>query len=424
MILMTTGDLTQIYTDKLAQLKSRFPFMSSLRDEALNNFSLLGLPTKKTDSWKYSRVENRLPDSINLEKGDLEVSLPPEVYIMPGAERIVLVDGVLNPGLSDFSDTLDYQIQTEGEFSAVDLKLDPKDLFDNYSAVIAPAIHTLTFKKKTTRAAPIQIIHLTTGGRNTSSTRIKITAQERSQASVIETFYGFTNSTEVACTTIDVEKEALLNHIKVQKSGEEFNHIGKLSSTIHRDAVFHTFTLSLGGGLVRNHIKVDMVEQGADAHVHGLYALKNEEKSDNFSEIHHNSSQTTSSQLFKGILGDKSRGVFTGKVFIHRDAQQVSANQLNKNLLLSNQARIDTRPQLEVYADDVKCAHGATIGQLSQEEIFYLESRGIPKDQAYEMLMHAFSEDALMKVRDGEIKKYLSHLLNSQFEGTSLETNK
>ena len=155
--------------------------------------------------------------------------------------------------------------------------------------------------------------------------------------------------------------------------------------------------------------------------MNGLYALRDEKKSDNYTEIHHNASNTTSGQLFKGILANKSRGVFTGRIFIHREAQQVDANQLNKNLLLSKEARIDTRPQLEVYADDVKCAHGATIGQLNEEELFYLQARGIPKQEAYEILMAAFSEDALMKVNDDGTKLWLTSFLESHFDNLRKE---
>jgi Fe-S cluster assembly protein SufD len=150
--------------------------------------------------------------------------------------------------------------------------------------------------------------------------------------------------------------------------------------------------------------------------VNGLYALNKLEHSDIFSVIHHNAPHTNSDQLFKGILADESHGAFTGKIIIAKDAQLVNSNQLNKNLMLSRKAHISTRPQLLVAADDVKCAHGATIGQLSPDEEFYLESRGINKDKAKKMLCHGFAMDVLFLIENLKIQAVAAQLLNESFE--------
>jgi Fe-S cluster assembly protein SufD len=417
---MTTSDLNGLYSEELQKLASSGQHLKSAKAQALSHFQELGLPTKKLDSWKYSRIEKRLPAKVLLNT-KIETTLAGDL-VLPGAELIVLVNGNYSSELSKHSDKLTYQYLTDENSAFEELQVDSLDVFDNANLIMSEGTHTFTLKNDEALEKPVQIIHLSEGEQeSTIVSRVHIEAGRHSKGTFIEMHVANGNNTDLSSTTFNLEAGANLEHIKVGMNNTESTSVGKVSATLKRDSNFESFTLCLGGGLVRNHVKTNLIEEGAHAEVNGLYALREENKSDNYTEIHHNASNTTSGQLFKGILANKSRGVFTGRVFIHRDAQQVDANQLNKNLLLSKEARIDTRPQLEVYADDVKCAHGATIGQLNEEELFYLQARGIPKQEAYEMLMAAFSEDALMKVNDEKTKVWLTEFLESHFENLRKE---
>lgn len=416
---MTNSDLTNTYLKDLNEYSNKSTFLKSLKVEAIKNYTSLGLPTKKLDSWKYSRVENRLPKNINKNLNAETNQIPKDSWLFESAEKIVFVNGKYSKEHSSH-ETINYNTLRAGELTSEQLQLDHQDVFDNISLIMTEEVHEIEFKG--TENKVLQIIHLDSDeNRNTSTTRIKITGHKSSSAEIIETFLGTNNSTSYHYTSINLEENASLRHIKVSQNSPEVNNIGKVSATVERNATFDSFTFCLGGGLSRNQINVKLNNEGAHSEVNGLFALKNEDSSDNYSEIHHNAANTTSNQLFKGLLADHSRGIFTGRIMIHRDAQNVNANQLNKNLLLSKNARIDTRPQLEVYADDVKCAHGATIGQLNPDELFYLESRGISKSDAYEMLMHAFSEDALMKVSNQGIKTMLRNILENHFSQNTSE---
>jgi len=417
---MTTSDLNALYSDELQKLAQSATHLKSAKEQALANFQTLGLPTKKLDSWKYSRIEKRLPANINLNT-KTEAKLAGDL-ILKGAQLVVLINGNYSKELSNHSNKLTYQYVTDGNTTFEDLQVDSHDVFDNTSLLLAQGTHTFTLKSDEILEAPVQIIHLSEGNElATIASRVHVEAGKHSKATFVEVHVGNGNNTDFSYTTFNLDAGANLEHIKIGLNNSDSTSVGKVSSQLRRDSNFESFTLCLGGGLVRNHVKTELIEEGAHAEVNGLYALREENKSDNYTEIHHNASNTTSGQLFKGILADKSRAIFTGRVFIHRNAQQVDANQLNKNLLLSKEARIDTRPQLEVYADDVKCAHGATIGQLNEEELFYLQARGIPKQEAYEMLMAAFSEDALMKVRNEKTKEWLADFLEAHFENVRKE---
>ncbi|TNF26788.1 MAG: Fe-S cluster assembly protein SufD [Deltaproteobacteria bacterium] len=416
--MMTTSDLNSIYLDQAEGLTKSTSYLKPAKEEALSFFKKLGLPHKKLDSWKYSRIEKRIPSTLVLNK-TAEVNKLAGDLIYPDADLIVLVNGNFSSELSKISSSLSYQYEKESNKAYDDLQIDPSDAFDNLSLLLTEGTHTITLKDNEVLTKPIQVIHLNEGNsESTITSRFHFEAGKFSKATMIEMHLGNGNNTDYGYSTFSLSDGANIEHIKIGMNNSDSTHVGKVSAKLKKDSTFHSFTLCLGGGLVRNHVKTNLVESGAHAEVNGLYALQGEHRSDNYTEIHHNASHTTSGQLFKGILADSSRGIFTGRVFIHRDAQKVDANQLNKNLLLSKEARIDTRPQLEVYADDVKCAHGATIGQLNEEELFYLQARGIPKQEAYEMLMAAFSEDALMKVTNPTTKKWLADFLEDHFEKT------
>jgi Fe-S cluster assembly protein SufD len=222
-----------------------------------------------------------------------------------------------------------------------------------------------------------------------------------SQASIVESYASldrglyFTN----AVTEMVVGAECTVDHYKLQRESENSFHVATMQVIQDRDSSFSSHSLSLGGSLVRNNINLVLNGKGADCALNGLYVTKGHQHVDNHTSIDHAQPNGTSRELYKGILDDTSTGVFHGRIVVRKDAQKTNARQTNKNLLLSKNAGINTTPQLEILADDVKCTHGATIGQLNEEELFYLRSRGIDKDAARTLLTYAFASELLGAVR-------------------------
>src|SRR5204863_6028769 len=217
----------------------------------------------------------------------------------------------------------------------------------------------------------------------------------------------FTN----AVVEVFVGENARVTHYKVQRESEAAFHIATTRAELERSAFYDLTTITLGARLSRHGIGVHLAHEGAECIVDGLYLVSTGQHADTHSLIEHIAPHCTSRQLYKGILDGKSRAVFNGKVFVHHGAQQTDAQQTNKNLLLSPDARVDTKPQLEIFADDVKCAHGATVGQLAEEELFYLLSRGLHPDLARNLLTYGFAEELVEKIKIGSIKTQLDEAI-------------
>jgi Fe-S cluster assembly protein SufD len=245
-----------------------------------------------------------------------------------------------------------------------------------------------------------------------SHPRSLVVAGPGSQATVVESYLGhgakyFTN----AVTEIVADDHSVVDHYKLQEEDERSSHVATLQVQIGRDANFSTHSISLGGGgLVRNDINAVLAE-GSEATVNGLYLASGSQHIDNHTMIDHAKPHGTSHELYKGILGGTSAAVFNGKIIVRPDAQKTDAKQTNRNLVLSENATIHTKPELQIHANDVRCTHGATIGQLDQEAIFYLQSRGIAKEQARDLLMHAFAREIIDRVKVGSLRARLEQIL-------------
>ena len=240
--------------------------------------------------------------------------------------------------------------------------------------------------------------------------RLKICVKNSVQIQLIENFLGINNITDTvtnAVTEIILPENALLEYTKIQRENAGAIHIGRTYIDIGRNSYAHTVTLSEGAHIGRSDIHVKLKAENARCSLDGLYISKNKNMLDHHTIIEHISPHTDSIQSYRGILMDKSRAVFNGKVLVHANAHQSSAVQENHNLLLSDQAEIDTKPELEIYHDDIKCSHGATIGQLDENALFYLRSRGIENETARKMLIQAFAENILNKIPDKLLQEKL-----------------
>jgi Fe-S cluster assembly protein SufD len=239
--------------------------------------------------------------------------------------------------------------------------------------------------------------------------RVLVVGEPSSAATLIESYASAADVAHWTNAVVEVVlgEGARLEHYKVQRESAQGYHIATTTAELGRNSVFETTTITLGAQLSRHNIAVRLADEGALCRVDGLYIVGAGQHTDTHSLIDHTQPHCTSRQLYKGILDGKSRAVFNGKVFVHEGAQGTDAQQTNRNLLLSKEARVDTKPQLEIFADDVKCAHGATVGQLEEEELFYLISRGLHRELAQNLLTYGFAEEVIDKIKIESIKAQL-----------------
>lgn len=392
------------------------PSYNESMKSALEKFKALGIPTKKHEDWIYTNISKNLAPRFFARQSEIVQDIPSQVLDKRG--MIIFNNGVFNRHQSVLPSgiEIDQQRPTTDFFDSFDTL--------NFSVSMTPLF--LKIKKNTIIDFPITIVHLAdeAGVNKIISPRITIVAEEFSKVAFAEIFTSTRNTvfqyTTNSSINFELKNSAFVEHVKIQSEAAASTHIGLTKATVAGHAQFKSMTVDLGIFTSRHNIDISVTGEGGETHVNGLFALKKTEHADIFTSINHLAAHTNSDQLFKGILAGESHGAFTGKIQIAKDAQQVNSNQLNKNLMLSKKAHIDTRPQLLVAADDVKCAHGATIGQLSPEEEFYLESRGIHKEKAKRMLCHGFVMDVLFLIENPKIKEFVVKLLDESFEQTAL----
>jgi Fe-S cluster assembly protein SufD len=248
--------------------------------------------------------------------------------------------------------------------------------------------------------APVHLVYVSVGGSKpfVAHPRTLIVAGRHSQGRVIESFVGTHGYFNNVVTEIVGGENSHLDHYRVQRESLDAFHVSSLHIHLARSAVFTSHNLALGGKLVRNDVNASLDAEGIVCTLNGLYLVDGKRLIDNHTMIDHAKPHCESHELYKGVLDDQGRGVFNGKIFVREDAQKTDAKQTNQVLLLSEDATINTKPQLEIFADDVKCTHGATVGQLSADQMFYLRARGIGKDEAQAMLIHAFASDIVQRI--------------------------
>lgn len=396
------------------------PSYQAAMKNALLTFEKSGIPTKKDEDWRYTSISKNLAPRFFGQKENASNDVPEIVWdcVLDKRGMIIFYNGIFNKFLSVLPSGIELDaLLVEDHFF---------DAFDSLNFAVAFSPLALKIKKNTSIDFPITIVHLIDedGVNKMISPRLTITAEDHSKVSFLEIFTStgkekLQYSTN-AVTRFILKNNAQIEHVKMQTEANNAVHIGLSEASLYRGSNFKSMTLDYGLLTARHNISVNLIEPGAEASVHGLFSLNKSEHTDIFSTITHQAPHTTSDQLFKGILAGESHGAFTGKIIIKQGALQSSSSQLNKNLLLSKKAHIDTRPQLMVHADDVKCSHGATIGQLSNEEEFYLQSRGISKERAKRMLMNGFAADVIYKIENPVIRDFAVGLLLLNFEKTAM----
>ena len=405
--------------------------LESFRQAGFDYVSRLGLPTRKDENWKYSSTK---------ELGSLQFIPPVLAYAAPTHDLLARVKQHLNSEFINlvfidgtFSDILSSDLSTGLTMTADSSSAqgaDFKDSFDAMNAVYVNAIWRLECAKNTSVEKPVNIVNFVSGqeeaGANGSKylmvhPRLKVVVGAGSSLKVLSSTLGegcyFANSV----AHLEVGENAKLLYVNMQADSGRAYSIARTEAAVSSGAHLDSLSFACGGKWGRHTLQVKMMGEGGSATVNGLVIVKDEQHMDNNTSIEHHVGNCQTSQLYKGILDGQSRSIFNGRVFIAQDAQKANSEQLNNNLLLSSQAEADSKPMLEIYADDVKAAHGSTVGQLSKEELFYLQSRAISKDKAIGMLSYGFVAEVLLKIENESIQMWLKTYLDKAFAGLRAE---
>jgi Fe-S cluster assembly protein SufD len=415
-----------------------------LRENAMARFEELGFPTTKDEEWKYTNVASiaRTPFTpLVLEGTPADPTAANELARFGIAEtkdsQLIFVNGRLRDDLSsltalpaelvamDLSQA--FADERYSEIARAHLSRHADSVANGFTALnTAFAAHGafVYIPRGVTINVPLHLLFITDAieiGQVTFP-RVLVVAEVNSSATLIENYVSSHDSQYFTNAVVEVvlKDGARLEHYKVQREGAQAFHVATTVADLGASSSYDATTITFGAQLSRHDIQVTMDHEGAECWVDGLYLVTAAQHTDTHSVIDHRRPHCTSRQLYKGILDGKSRAVFNGKIFVRHDAQKTDAMQTNKNLLLSNEARVDTKPQLEILADDVKCAHGAAVGQIDEEELFYLKTRGIHSDLARNLLTYGFAEEVIGKIKIDSIRRQLDEAvlnrLNARLE--------
>jgi len=415
------------------QLAQTPPWLASRRAEALASFASSGLPTRRDEDWKYTSVAAIERGRFSFEPAatDQVTVTRIEALALPGAHRLVFIDGRHAPEWSSPAalpagvrvDSLRHVLALEPARLQAWLGLPPQAEADAPGSGFAALnlawwadgayIH---LEPGIRLAMPIQLLFVARSGKLATHSRNLVIAAAGSSACIVEHHASldaagyFTN----VVTDIRLAGDARIEHHKLQEESQDAFHIAAVHAELAQGSEFISGSFALGGALARTDISVCLNGERATCSLDGLYLVDGRQHVDHHTRIDHAQPRGTSREFYKGVLAGAARGVFNGKVIVHPDAQLSDAEQRNHNLLLSAQAEIDTKPQLEIWADDVKCSHGATVGQLDAEQIFYLCARGIDAVAAHAMLTYAFAAEMIERVPLAPLQARLQSLLRQR----------
>ncbi len=403
-----------------------YPQLNKMQSDALLQLKEKGLPSLRVEDWKYTSIEAILNQEFHISKKNSLPSFSEADFLFSHFKgpRLVFINGQFSPDHSKL-DSFEKGLRFKTLHQALEHS---SESFKKYFGKIAKPISTsllplntammqdgycLEVAPNTILEQPIQVIYIQTADQPLALyPRNMIILGENSQARMIEHSWGYENQHFVcAVTEIVLEAGAQLKHYKIQQEAKTAYHLAGIYVEQQGDSQFISQAINLGAVLSRQDIEVDLAASGAHCTLNGLYVLDGHQHHDTHSRIDHRLPHGTSREYYKGILKESSRAVFNGKVIVHPKAIKTDAEQYNKNLLLSNDAEVDTKPQLEIFVDDVKCAHGATVGQLDPEALFFLRSRGLDEQMAKTLLIDGFMADIFDAMQWPEIEAILKTLL-------------
>lgn len=404
-----------------------------IRKSAIADFKELSLPTSADEAWKTVNTSA-------LTQTDFSLPLPYKTgsisqdelhpYLLADTIQLVFVNGHFAADLSDLSNLPDGVLVSN---LADSFNNNANHLNDLLGSFVGPEQRTFTalntaflqdgayihISKNTVCKRPIHLLFFTkpTETPIVSHVRNLIVAEDNSEVSIIETYAGTTDQTYLtnSVTEFVAGDNTHIDHYKLELETYHGVHVSNQHAKIGRSSNVTSHGFSIGGSFVRNDVSAHLAGEGCEATINGLYLLEGNQHIDNYTLLEHAEPNCPSHELYKGILGDQSRAIFRGKIHVHQKAQKTDAYQQNENILLSDNARVNTKPQLEIYADDVKCSHGATIGQLNEDALFYLQARGISKTESKSMLLKAFADDIANRIKIDTLRQHVEKIIQDKF---------
>jgi len=401
-----------------------------LREQALESFSKQGIPGRKSEEYKYVNMELALKGEYAFSSSQkISAKQIESAQFLKDAIVVVIENGKFNSAFSkinslpkglqvlNISDAVSNEAFKNHFSKYADVNLDPFVALNTALSAGGVFIHVA---KSAVVETPIHIIHITSVSENTIlNARNLIVVEENAQATIVESYQvvdSTAKSFNNALTEIIVEANANVDHYKIQDESE-FGHLVSTTQSIQKkQSVFTTHTFTLSGLLVRNNLNMVLDDQFIESHLNGLYLTNGNQVVDNHTLVDHRKPNCNSNELYKGIIEDKSSATFNGKIYVRKDSQKTNAFQSNKNILLSDDGTINTKPQLEIYADDVKCSHGTSTGKLDEDKIFYLRARGLSEASAKKLLMHAFASEVVDTIKIDALREYVEAKISKRFE--------
>lgn len=397
----------------------------AMRQLALERFAALGFPTLRQEEWRLTNIAPITQGTFHRATGDPEAVGLEQIapYVFESPARLVFVDGRYSARLSSVGELPPGVVVSSLAHALTEMPELVEPHLSQYAKLDHPfvALNTaflrdggFVYVPRGAVVGPVQILFLSSSeeGRATVSyPRNLIVAGENSQLTVVETYAGTGGYFNCPVTEMVAGPNSAVDHYKVQRESREGFHVATFQIDAGRSSVPSSHSISLGGGLVRNDVNAYLGGEGIDCILNGLYLADGKQFVDHHMRVEHAKPHCSSHELFKGVLDGKARSVFNGLIHVHPGAQKTDAKQSNRNLLLSREAVANSNPQLEIYADDVKCTHGSTVGQLDEDAVFYLRSRGIGEEAARSLLTWAFASDIVERIKVEPVRKDLEEFL-------------
>jgi Fe-S cluster assembly protein SufD len=405
-----------------------------IRQKAFDSLNKMGIPTTRHEEWKYTRIGSFFNKEYQYTESQAPLSAAELASLrLPGYEQaneLIYINGRYSSELSVVR-SKGLTVQSLQEAAKNEYKDIVSKHLGNSSNYLKDGIIALStafvqdgvfvhIKKGQIIEHPIYIYNITDARQANilAQPRTLVYVGENAQVKFVETFntLGTQESFTNRVIEIVVEKDAITEYYKIQTDASHASQVATTHIQQIGKSYTHTVTVSLNAGLVRNNLNIVLDAERCEAHLYGIYLQQGQSHIDNHTVVDHAKPHCESNELYKGMLDDQSTGVFNGKIFVRQDAQKTNAYQSNKNVLLSEGASVNTKPQLEIFADDVKCSHGCTIGSLDDESLFYLRSRGIPENIARSLLLHGFVLDILEQIKLAPIREYVDKLISERLE--------
>lgn len=416
-------------------------WLANLREKAGAHFEELDFPTTRHEEWKYTNIAPLLKvnyqPALDADDHDLTLAnITPHTFAEARRSLLVFVNGRFSCHFSNVKDVPEGVVA--GNLAGIATEHDRVlsnhlATYADYRDEIFTALNTahisdgafIYIPKGKVVEKPIQLLFIATAPEPVAAhPRLLVVAGQGAVATIIESYCSlgedvyFTN----AVTEVVAQAGATLTHYRLQEESERAFHIATTEVHQERGSNYSSYSIALGGQIARHNLNVALTDENSETTIDGLYIATDRQHIDNHTTIDHQQPHCQSHQLYKGILDGQARAVFSGKVVVREGALLTDARQLNKNLLLSPEAHVDTKPQLEIFADDVKCSHGATVGQLEEEELFYLATRGLSPERARALLTYGFAEDVISKIKLKSVRAQLDRMVLNKLH-QSLEVN-